>query len=105
MHDLDVPRFARPLLALALLFACREPRVMEVKLHVEGMTCESCVEGISYELGRLEGVRSVVVDLDGGSAKVVFTEGEIDERAIESAIDDMGYEASVAAQPAEHAAG
>ena len=47
----------------------------------------------------------MVVDLEGGSATIVVTEGETNAGAIESTIDDMGYEASLAAEPAVHAAG
>lgn len=72
---------------------------MEVELSVSGMVCESCVEGITYEVGRLEGVRSVVVDLEAGKATVVFTEGAIAPAAIETTIDDMGYEAELADEP------
>lgn len=75
---------------------------MEVELSVQGMVCESCVEGITYEVGRLEGVRSVVVDLELGKATVVFTEGAIAAAAIESAIDNMGYEAELDSEPVAH---
>lgn len=91
-------RHSGGLLALALsavlMIACRsEPRVMQVELAVEGMTCESCVQAITYELGRLEGVRSVEVDLDAGKAIVTYTEGSAEPAAIEGAIEAIGYEA------------
>jgi copper ion binding protein len=75
--------------------ACRaEPRVMQVELAVEGMTCDSCVQAITYELGRVEGVRSVEVDLEGGKAVVTFTQGQIDPAAIEQVIETIGYDAT-----------
>ncbi len=81
--------------ALLSTASCRgEPRVMQVEIAIDGMTCESCVQGISYELGRLEGVRSVDVDLDGGKATVTFVEGEIDPAALEQTIEKIGYEAA-----------
>ena len=91
------PRRAQ-LLALVLCAAmftgCRgEARVMQVEVAVDGMTCDSCVQAITHELGRVEGVRSVEVDLDGGKALVTFTEGQIDLAAIERTIEDIGYEA------------
>ena len=96
-----MPRCLRLIQAssLALLLwvgACRgEPRAMSQELSVAGMTCDSCVQGITYEVGRIEGVRSVVVDLEAGRATVVFTEGAIEPAAIEAAIDKMGYEAAL----------
>lgn len=80
--------------ALSLL-ACRdEPRVMSVEIAVAGMTCDSCVQAITYELERLDGVRKVAVDLDGGKATVTFTEGQIDPAALEQAIEKIGYDAT-----------
>ena len=88
----------RPVLALvfcaALLAGCRqEPRVMEVEIQVDGMTCDSCVQAITHEVGRLEGVREVEVDLEGGKARVVFVDGQIDVAALEQTIEKIGYEA------------
>ncbi|PRQ03531.1 Copper-transporting P-type ATPase [Enhygromyxa salina] len=91
-----MPARRLPALALAtvLLIACKaEPRVMQVEIAVEGMTCESCVQGITYELERLEGVRSVEVDLDGGKATVTYTEGAAEPAGIEEVIEKIGYEA------------
>ena len=95
--------FARLVAASALaLLACRsEPKVVQVEFAVEGMVCESCVEGISYEVGRLEGVESVVVELDTEKATVRYVEGEIEAAAIEAVIDNMGYEATISASPAD----
>lgn len=92
---------------LALLLwagACRdEPRTMSQELSVAGMTCDACVQGITYEVERIEGVHSVAVDLEAGRATVVFTEGAVEPAAIEAAIDKLGYEATLAgaAAPAE----
>ena len=95
-----MPRLARLTLALALaLAACRsEPQIIQLELSVEGMTCNSCVEGIEHEVGRLEGVLRVVVDLDAAKATVVFVEGEIDATKVEAVIDNMGYEATPVAR-------
>lgn len=94
-----------PLLAMLLctalsLTACRssEPhqKVMRVEIAVDGMTCDSCVQGITHEVGRLEGVRSVEVDLESGKAVVVYAEGEIDPAALEQKIEELGYTATPA---------
>jgi copper ion binding protein len=89
------------LLCAALsLMACRssEPnqKVMRVEIAVGGMTCDSCVQGITHEVGRLDGVRSVEVDLESGKAVVVYAEGEIDAAALEQKIEELGYTATPA---------
>jgi Cu+-exporting ATPase len=66
---------------------------MQVEIAVGGMTCDSCVQAITHELGRLEGVESVKVDLDGGTAVVTYKEGAIDPATLETEIEKIGYEA------------
>jgi Cu+-exporting ATPase len=81
-------------LCVALVFACRaQPQTMRVELAVEGMTCDSCVQAITHEVGRLEGVRSVEVDLDAGTAVVIYTQGVIEPAELEQVIEKIGYEA------------
>jgi copper chaperone CopZ len=81
-------------LCAALLTACREQaRVMQVEIAIEGMTCESCVEAITHELERLEGVSKVEVEL--GKARVTFTEGQREPAEFERAIEAIGYDATI----------
>ncbi|MFV8752344.1 heavy-metal-associated domain-containing protein [Nannocystaceae bacterium ST9] len=79
-------------LALSLL-ACREPRAMKVELAIEGMTCESCVQGIEHQLGKIEGVASCEVDLAAGKATVEYREGAVEPEQLAAAVDKLGYEA------------
>lgn len=79
-------------LALTLI-ACREPRTMTVELSVEGMTCESCVQGIEHQLGKMAGVASCKVDLAAGKATVEYREGEVEPEQLAAAVDKLGYEA------------
>jgi copper ion binding protein len=63
----------------------------QLTYRVEGMTCNHCVVAVSGEVGRVEGVRSVDVDLD---TKLVRVEGaEVDAAAVVAAIDEAGYDA------------
>jgi copper chaperone len=81
-------------LSAALLLACRaESRNMRVELQVTGMVCDACVQAITHELGRLEGVASVEVDLEAGKATVTYDEAEIDTAALEQAVEALGYTA------------
>lgn len=96
-------RLATCLLGVLALAACpSEPRAMQVEIAVDGMVCDSCVQGITYEVGRLEGVSSVEVDLEGGKAVVVYAEGVIDPAALEQKIEDLGYVATPGTPVAAH---
>ena len=67
---------------------------MQVEIAIDGMTCDSCVQAITHELERLEGVRSVEVDLETGKARVTFTEGASEPAVFEQAIEKIGYQAT-----------
>jgi copper chaperone len=58
---------------------------------VKGMTCGHCVSSVSSELGRLQGVSDVRVDLEAGTATVT-SEQPLDPRAVRTAVDEAGYE-------------
>jgi copper chaperone len=58
---------------------------------VDGMSCEHCRAAIVDEVGRVDGVTSVDVDLD---AKRVTVRGEgLDDAVLREAIDEAGYDA------------
>jgi copper ion binding protein len=57
---------------------------------VTGMTCEHCVNAVSEELGRLDGVSDVQVDLPTG-AVTVTSDRELDPEAVRAAVDEAGY--------------
>ncbi|MFG1607487.1 heavy-metal-associated domain-containing protein [Actinoplanes sp. NPDC049265] len=58
---------------------------------VTGMTCEHCVSAVSGELGSLDGVDDVKVDL-GTGVVTVTSERPLDEGAVRAAVDEAGYE-------------
>jgi len=58
---------------------------------VAGMTCEHCVHAVRTEVGRVEGVERVEVDL---ATKLVTVEGPaLDDGRIREAVDEAGYDA------------
>jgi copper chaperone CopZ len=58
---------------------------------VEGMSCEHCERAVTEEVMRVDGVRSVAVDL---SAKRVRVGGDgVGDAAVRAAIAEAGYEA------------
>lgn len=63
---------------------------MEKTILIEGMSCGHCVNAVEEALKELDGVKSVVVDLEGKKAVV---EGDnLDDNKIKEAIDEAGYE-------------
>jgi copper chaperone len=57
---------------------------------VPGMTCGHCEAAVTTEVGALNGVTSVMVDLE---TKLVTVEGEnLDGDQIIAAIDEAGFE-------------
>ena len=66
--------------------------VSELTYSVPGMSCDHCRAAIADEVGSLDGVREVLVDLD---AKRVVVRGErLDDAALRGAIEEAGYEAA-----------
>jgi copper chaperone len=57
---------------------------------VTGMTCEHCVRAVTEEVGRVEGVAEVAVDLATG-ALTVSGPVPVDEAAVAEAVEEAGY--------------
>lgn len=62
-------------------------------IDVEGMTCGNCVKHVSEELGEIEGVSDVSVDLNaGGISPVTVTSTKpLGEDTVREAVDEAGY--------------
>jgi copper chaperone CopZ len=62
--------------------------------HVTGMTCEHCVNAVTTEISKLEGVTQVNVNLvPGGRSSVhVGSRSALNEHDVREAIDEAGYE-------------
>jgi copper ion binding protein len=58
---------------------------------VSGMTCGHCVNAVTEEVSRLEGVTEVQVDLATG-AVTVTSAAPLDDAAVAAAVDEAGYE-------------
>jgi copper chaperone len=59
---------------------------------VTGMTCEHCVNAVREEIGNLDGVREVAVDLDaGGTSSVrVTSDTPVADEQVAAALDEAG---------------
>ena len=66
----------------------------ETTYRVPGISCGHCKSAIEAEVGALEGIESVVVDID---AKQVAVVGSASDDAVRAAIVEAGYEADPAA--------
>lgn len=65
-------------------------------LKVGGMTCGHCVRSVSEALGGLDGVESADVQLENGSATVVYDEAKVGPGEMVGAILEEGYTAEEA---------
>jgi len=63
-----------------------------VTYRVTGMTCEHCVRAVSGELGALDGVSHVAIDLvpGGASAVTVTSDGPLARPVVADALDEAG---------------
>lgn len=55
---------------------------------VSGMTCEHCVKAVTEEVGEIDGVSDVTVELAGAMA--VTSDAPVDLGAIEAAVAEAG---------------
>ncbi len=60
-------------------------------VHVEGMSCNHCVDHVKSALESVNGISGVKVDLDSKTAVVKCLQ-EVNNSDIESAVKDAGYE-------------
>lgn len=58
---------------------------------VSGMSCQHCVDAVTKEVSRLDGVADVSVDLASGSVAVTSAE-PLDLEAVRAAVDEAGYD-------------
>ncbi|XP_076344880.1 copper-transporting ATPase 1 isoform X1 [Tachypleus tridentatus] len=66
-----------------------------VKIHIKGMTCQSCVSKIEEHLIKNQGVRNIIVSLEDGLATVKYNPLELTPEQLRNMIEDMGYEATL----------
>ena len=58
--------------------------------QVQGMTCGHCERAVTQEVGAVEGVRDVTVDLAAGTV-TVSVDRPVDRAEIAAAVDEAGY--------------
>lgn len=65
---------------------------MKKTINIEGMSCMHCVNHVTEELKKVEGVSKVQVDLDAKKAVVEVGCCTSDD-ALKAAVEEAGYEA------------
>jgi copper ion binding protein len=63
---------------------------METTYTVNGMTCGHCVLSVREEVGEVDGVSAVDVDLASG--RMVVRGAGVDAAAVRAAVAEAGYE-------------
>lgn len=63
----------------------------ESTYNVQGMTCGHCVSSVTEEVGQIDGVQHVKVDLSSGRV-VITSDAALPAEAVASAISEAGFE-------------
>uniref|UniRef100_A0A8C3EZP3 HMA domain-containing protein n=1 Tax=Chrysemys picta bellii TaxID=8478 RepID=A0A8C3EZP3_CHRPI len=66
-----------------------------MKLRVEGMTCQSCVNIIEGKIGKLHGVLRIKVSLSNQEAVIAYQPYIIQPEDLKNHIDNLGYESTI----------
>jgi len=67
----------------------KEVPMAEMKMKIEGMSCQHCVMAVKKALGGISGVTSSDVEI--GSALVVYDESKATEKDFKSAVEKAGF--------------
>jgi copper ion binding protein len=59
--------------------------------RVTGMTCGHCVNAVSTEVAKLDGVTDVAVKLEAGEVDVT-SDTALDAAAVQAAVEEAGFE-------------
>jgi len=59
--------------------------------RVTGMTCGHCVNAVSTEVAKIDGVTEVAVKLEAGEVDVT-SDAALDAAAVQAAVEEAGFE-------------
>ena len=65
-------------------------------IQIEGMTCSGCVASVHTATADIDGLDTITVDLADNLATITFDDSKTSAEVIASAIDEAGFEATVA---------
>lgn len=75
---------------------------MKEKFDVTGMTCSACSTAVERAVQKIDGVKSVNVNLLANNMVVEFDEESVDPSSIISTVSDVGYGAALASADDQH---
>ncbi|XP_061301755.1 copper-transporting ATPase 1 [Pezoporus flaviventris] len=76
-----------------------QPLTQVVVINIERMTCNSCVQSIEGVISQKAGVKSIHVSLTNHNGTIEYDPLQTCPEDLRSAIEDMGFDASLPAQP------
>lgn len=65
---------------------------MKKSLQIEGMHCAGCAQSVEKSLSGVHGVKEASVNLATEKALVEFDNGTVDEKVLQKAVQDAGYD-------------
>ncbi|KAM4601643.1 copper-transporting ATPase 2 isoform 2-T2 [Polymixia lowei] len=68
---------------------------LTVRIRVDGMSCQSCVQSIEGHIGKLPGVSHIQVFLQDAAALIVFRPLVVTQEELRAKIEDMGFGATL----------
>ncbi|KAK0167123.1 hypothetical protein PV327_004562 [Microctonus hyperodae] len=70
-------------------------RTSTCSIHIDGMTCQSCVKSITDVMSEKLGIEQINVSLSDKEAKVTYNNDDITAEQISKSIEEMGFDAFV----------
>ncbi len=65
-------------------------------INIEGMTCGGCVASVHTATADIDGLDNISIELADNQATVTFDDSKTSAEKIAAAIDEAGFDASVA---------
>ncbi|CAI5444971.1 unnamed protein product [Caenorhabditis angaria] len=81
-----------PLIQLSNFSNDRKMTWKRAIVSIDGMTCHACVENIQENIGKLDGVRKIVVNLEKKEGTILFDSSKFTGEILAEKIDDMGFD-------------